>query len=126
MTTCSPSSRSSARSRRRGEANQRTRDGPAPLGKSTDSLCQVVVVLILRRKQACRDEQAPVVDALHRIDAENVDRGAANGRLADEPGPAPREVILPPVGTRVEEPNEFVGVRVKAGRVAALRRVAVG
>jgi hypothetical protein len=68
----------------------------------------------------------PVFDALHRIDAANVDRGATNGRLADEPGPAPREVILSPVGTRVEEPNEFVGDRVKTGRVAALRSVAAG
>src|SRR5207249_198764 len=66
-----------------------------------------------------------MLDAIGAIDPEHLDRRTREGSLADERRSFPFEMVVPPVGARVEEPDEIVADGVVSCRVAAFGPIAL-
>ena len=75
-----------------------------------------------RRRAASGGSQRELVFGIH---IQNAYRSPANGRLANQVGSVPFEVVCPVVAPRMEQFRHLLGLRVDACQVRSLMQVAV-
>lgn len=78
----------------------------------------------LRREQACPDEQPSMLNAVHCVDAQDLDGCTTDGGSADQLRTAPAKMFVPIVDSWIEERNESIRQRIVTRRVGPLPRVA--
>jgi len=61
---------------------------------------------------------------MRQVHAQHGYRSPANWRLAENPGPFPREMPTPSVPARIEKPDDFSGLRVQTAQIASFEKIA--
>ena len=67
------------------------------------------------RKSLRLNQHAAVFDSQRIVNVQNVDRCSTDRRLADERRAVPIKMVVPVVGARIEQADEFIGVGIVAG-----------